>query len=347
MQVQNVSTMTDKKCGRCYRELSSSLLKTGPRCSRCKKSLHYECSSVSARTWTAYTEVEKEKWLCVDCRTQSLYPSSVRTPQPETTSTSKRGISSVISPESNNQSKQAHKRLNMGECTLEALEAMLDKKMADLETRIVQTVKRELATEITTLNAKVTQLETSNKQLKDEVKALKRTVASQSQQSRKDEVIVSGFPYVEAEKYKPMVTVQRILAAVKHPSVTMQDVSTGHYLKTGNTNTNIQPFVIKFARRCQKDAFLTHIKQMDPKPTAALFANGNPQTKFFVNNHLSPETSALLRAAKELKKPEHGGWSQVYTMNYLVYARKAYGGPRIQITSMEQLEELKGTSASS
>ena len=271
--------------------------------------LHFECSSIAAKSWSALTDKYKSVWKCQDCLKASA--KLVKISRKHSSSTE----------ELENIAKQ--RKMGPNE-TLSAdmLSEILDKKLKPLHEKfdaLEKTFFPHITGQLKTHDIKITHL---NKQ-----------VSELQQYTRKNAVIVNGIPKIQRNE-DPVALILTFASKVGF-ELSKRDIDATHRLPTKKHELKkCPPLIVKFVSRVLKTDFIVHCRKLKPK---ADIMGGSVESNIFINEHLTKETSLLLQdAKKQLKDLKH----RVTTRDCSVMAISEDSGKKIKITSHERLQEL-------
>ena len=166
--------------------------------------------------------------------------------------------------------------------------------------------------------------------LTQEVSKLKLENAELRQYSRKNSTLIQGLPRTEPRE-NPIDLAIRFAKEVGF-KLDKCDIDDAHRLPS---KSDKKPFLIKFISRVTKREFIIHCKQKRDLNVSIL--GGSPNTRIYVNDHLTPETSKLFQTARLRLKPL--GYV-VTTRNCIVTAKDPDINRFATIRSEEDIEEL-------
>lgn len=300
-------------CPRCTRKLSSDKITRLPVCSSCKKSFHFECSSIAAKTWNYYNTETKKTWKCIDCNQKVTRPKVTRpisaVSSTETSPTSNKGSSDL-----------KRTKLDVMNFNLEDIKAVCK----DAVKEEVQILRDDIVNFQVSLNMKVTEIERENAELKENVRALQ-------QYTRKNSVIISGIP--KPDKEDPAVTSVTFAKEVGF-NLQISDIDACHRLPS---KVSPPPLLIKFISRITKTNFIIHCRNKKPR---ASIMGGDANKSIYVNEHLTKFTADVLKYTKE--KLASKGFS-ITTRDCSVVAIQQGTKKKIKITTREQADQVEAS----
>ncbi|CAK1550168.1 unnamed protein product, partial [Leptosia nina] len=151
------------------------------------------------------------------------------------------------------------------------------------------------------LELKITKISTDCDSSREEVALLKHNHNLQDQFSRLNNVEILGVPSKSGENLHNIVS---DICAVTGFRLEPTDVDTVHRVRQFATHDGQAPrppaIVVRFTRRRRKDELLAAARARRTVTTADIKLAG-PQSKIFINEHLTPSNKLLLKRARELK----------------------------------------------
>lgn len=312
-------------CGRCSKPISPSKKTKLPQCSSCKVILHFNCSSIAAKSWRYLADQPINTWKCVDCENRSLRNIN-------NTDKNSRKHSNTVSPTSSpeqetNSAKRPKKA--MDEAALKAISDILDRKLEPLFARF-----DSLENKIGNFETKIFPSIIADVKTHDvKIEALQQQVAQLEQYTRRNSLVLSGIPMAKNYENNSMEVVLAFAEKVGFP-LTKKEIDATHRLYRNMKNEpQPLPLLVKFVSRATRTEFLIHCRKL--KPTAALMG-GPADTLIYVNEHLTRQTSELLRAAKVNLKPLQ---YKITTIDGIVIASLP-NGRKVKIMNKDKLQEL-------
>jgi len=161
---------------------------------------------------------------------------------------------------------------------------------------------------------------------------LKLEVNDLQQHTRKNNLIISGIPMTKGENVHALLN---DVARVLQIESSLPNVSAAHRLPSRVKGRGPPSIVVNFVSRATKTVWLNARKQRRMLSAAELSGNFHDQTIYF-NEHLTPETMAILNMARALKKD-----------NKLAFAWTDEGRVLVKITATDypkrirQLDDLR------
>lgn len=253
------------QCGVCDEQLNEAT--AWPLCSKCKSFYHYKCvpGTIYSPTWRGMTAGERQEWLCTYCKAVS--------PARAKRSLDVSGDSVTSDLESNNKCMKFDENSGI----LDEISKLLDRKLQPINQLLLQ-----FTAKIDDLTKEVTRLKVENADLR--------------QYTRKNSALIQGLPKTD-QRENPIELTLRFAKEVGYP-LNKNDIDDAHRLPGKNEN---RPFLIKFVSRITKRDFVIHCKKK--RELNASILGGSPNTRIYVNDHLTPETSGLFQSARLRLKP--------------------------------------------
>lgn len=187
------------------------------------------------------------------------------------------------------------------------------------------------------------ELKAAQKEIKDlkyENDNLYYEIKEIQQYSRRDNVIIFGIPEARSEKiYEVVNQISDSIGALN----LVNDVSVAHRLPSGSPG-KVRPIVIRFSKRCSRDAWLQCYKVESKKegdgPGIPLqrLPNHAGLGRFTAADHLTVATRDLLRKTRDIAKMK--GYKFVWTKDCNIFVRENESSPVSKINSVSDLERL-------
>ncbi|CAK1548292.1 unnamed protein product [Leptosia nina] len=269
-------------CTKCNESLTDSVS-----CAQCSGAYHYVCAGVSETSYKKMGPEKRAAWRCITCRA--------------VVSTDNTTNAEILRELKNLKSEFNSFKLDLDTVkrdTHDTVDAVRELTLSwtSLETRINLIEER-----MGELELKITKISTDCDSSREEVALLKHNHNLQDQFSRLNNVEILGVPSKSGENLHNIVS---DICAVTGFRLEPTDVDTVHRVRQFATHDGQAPrppaIVVRFTRRRRKDELLAAARARRTVTTADIKLAG-PQSKIFINEHLTPSNKLLLKRARELK----------------------------------------------
>lgn len=206
---------------------------------------------------------------------------------------------------------------------LDALESILQGKLATVVQQVLAIVKSKIATEPETivgnfkkdieelqgslayLNETVEELKSENEKLKTanlaltaRNVALEQKVSELEQYSRKNNVELKGVPCTQGED---CVAILQAVGSKIDCLVSRDDIDIAHRVPSGSNTKNL---IARFTSRAKKAEFVSKARKARLQ-TRDIGFQGTESKPIYVNDHLTQENKKIFSKALSLKKENH------------------------------------------
>ena len=198
----------------------------------------------------------------------------------------------------------------------------------------------DLVKEVKELHLENDNLRSSNTQLSEQVKRLEKSVLVSEgeveqlkQYIRRDMLEIHGVPITEDENTN--LIVQKVVE-LADPLMTFEqsEISISHRLPS--RQGQIPPIIVKFVRRDMRDKIYKMRRGLSSK--TALHLGYHLESRLFINESLTQQSRALLRAAKAFKRDHH--YKFVWTKYGKILLKKE-ATPSSEVLSFSSLKEFE------
>ncbi|XP_077974500.1 uncharacterized protein LOC144430439 [Styela clava] len=185
------------------------------------------------------------------------------------------------------------------------------------------------------LHRKVEELSASNKALKELISSLQKRFDKDfedlAQYVRRENLEFHGIPYSEDENTDELIIKIGKLLKI---NVERLDISISHRLPRRD-KSKIPPIIVRFTNRNKRNEFI------DRKRNISSIGNFGIQgmKSLFINENLTEFRNNLLYNARKSRKSNN--YERLWTTNGNIYMRKNKDAPRVPITKLSDIENLK------
>lgn len=307
------------KCKKCKVEIGQ--LKEALKCSDCSFFFHPQCAGFASDKKTC----TRKTWKCEDCATESL----------STSSKASDSLQSSVLDAIAALRKDITDRFDNTNANIENLRQEIGSVVKEIGALKQQYV--ELKTVSDTNATQLVELKDENNRLSAVVSALQREVADLQQQSRKNNVIISGIPYTPREDVSILLNSVASLLGV---SLDPGDISAAHRLPVPRGDDKRPPsIVVCFVSRAVKQSWLSARRQRKILSAKELHSTF-PDSPVYINDHLAPQTRELFNAARVLVRKKK--LEAVWTNDGRVLAKKTTNGSPFRVRDLGQVREMEG-----
>lgn len=300
-------------------------VKDSIKCSECPVVFHPECAGISGDKKIS----TRKAWKCDMCAIESASISSRKS------EVDQNAVLDAIS----SLRKDINYRLDKTNDNIEGLRSDITSAVKDIG--ILKTQYEDLKTSTDLTATKVNDLEDKNIQLTRKVTLLEQEVMDLQQQSRKNNLIITGVPVSQRENiFAILDTMARILDVPFGRDI----VSAAHRLPSTGDDKRPPLIVVCFVSRATKQDWMT-ARRTKRTLSAKELHSSFPDTPVFLNDHLTPHTRETFNAARKLVKEKK--LEAVWTSDGRVLAKKSAAGTPFRIREPRQLQHLAGKGASS
>ncbi|XP_013163289.1 PREDICTED: uncharacterized protein LOC106114571 [Papilio xuthus] len=320
------------KCGGCGKFLPT----TGTDiivCSKCDSQYHRECARLTR------TNKAPREWVCPACSSKKS-----RTPQTVTDASSSSAQSSPV---------------DTG--ILQAIESAVarqfekfDKKFAELSKDLaflreigervaaLSSLCDGLQTQIHSSKDQYLKLEVENRVLRSTVQDLSTRLTFVEQQSRQNNIEITGLPENKSEN---LITTVVQLKSIVSSSIKESDiVSVVRTRKTDKNSNRPRAVVVKLSSIKARDDLLASVTKFnrankDGKLSSQHLGYGGTVSPVFVAEHLSPANKILHAETRKFAREK--GFKFVWVRDGRILVRKHEGAPAKQIRNLDSLKVLQ------
>lgn len=218
--------------------------------------------------------------------------------------------------------------------TVDTLKAVLKAELEPVKLALSDLNKKfdEQALKIVTLEKNSLEQDKVIKSLNSEVLLLRKRVGDLEQYSRRSNVIIKGVPFTKNESALDIV--QKLAKKARLNSFTAKDIDNLHWLTLRDRSKVI---IVKFLSRMFKNEFVKAVKTLKPT-THSLGYTLVDNVNIYVNEHLTGETLAVLRASKDFARDNN--FKFCWAKDCVVRLRKADNSPVFTINSVVDLTKV-------
>lgn len=293
-------------------------------CKGCSGSLHFECSTVSMKTYNAMSKSKKDEWRCDSCRNGSKI--------------------SLLQ-------KSVEKLENKVDQLLKKQESVdkFDKKLDEIiksqefiSNQYDEAMKKliEVTEKLTNIGKFQQEQDRINKEKDKEIEELKLRLNAVEQEQRNREIILRQVPENRDEN------LSQIICKISNKinlEMNLEDIESAYRIKsrisTGKANNEvgfIQSIALKFRSRTKRDLFSSLLKKANVK-SADIMENGSNQ---YIRGYdmLTPYYRNLLFATKQ--RVIEKKWKFCWFGQNQVKCRKTEGSRVISILKESDLEKI-------
>lgn len=180
----------------------------------------------------------------------------------------------------------------------------------------------------------VSELEKENASLKEELKSVKQNVQDLQQQTRKNNILISGVPVTYREN---LLDILGDMARVFEVNFYHPDISAAHRLGGKKTDNKPPSIVVNFTSRLTKDMWLA-ARRYKGKLYAKDLNSAFPETPIYMNEHLTPETKTIFNAARNLMK--NNKLSAVWTSDCKIMAKESAELRPFRVRDLAHVESI-------
>lgn len=301
-------------------------------CSQCHLNFHYECADILESTWNRMGAKRRELWKCKDCNARkSSQSSQSKEPSIPKDLIAKLHEEFLIKMEETITLQFSKYEKNFGIQMAEFKNSMdfFSKKIDDYEVQVT-----ELISKVKSLEKSNSELKLENSNLKKEVDNYQLKVESLDQYNRNRNLQLEGIPESNNEQLDDVIL--KIADKIKEPIQFQLDIQAIHRVPTKRSK-GPKPIIVQFTNRLKRDSFLKKSKQCNM--LSSDFVPGVPNTRVFINEHLTPYNKNLLYQAKKLKGM---GFSFVWPSQGRIFVKKTPSDKKVYISSINDLNKLAG-----
>jgi hypothetical protein len=184
----------------------------------------------------------------------------------------------------------------------------------------------------------VLDLNQQNELMRCQIDMLKKEVADLQQQTRKNNIIITGVPVSTQEN---VYMILEKLANVLKVEFNRFDISTAHRLRQGPAQPGKNPvppsIVVSFVSRSVKSDWLIarkHKRTLSAREINRIF----PDQPVYLNDHLATHTREVFNAARALVKTQQ--LVSVWTNDGRIMARKSTTGKPFRIHDLDDIRKI-------
>jgi len=270
-------------------------------CTKCEKEYHFHCSNIRAAQWKNYTEDQKSRHVCVNCRqpTQRME---------ELIDALRKDLIAEFNKstaETNKKIEELQNSMQFINCKFEENKKVTDKiivEMADSKRQIVQ-------------------LEAENSTLKSTLCNVQRDIVELQQRTRIQNIEIKGFPETENEDLMAVLfSLAQFLKVPFEPDC----INVVH--RTQAAEGRIRPIVVNFFSRELKKLWVDRarkLRSINARDINRRLAN----SKIYINEHLCPANKRLLGRANAARRALPAGslFKYIWSHEGKIFCKKEVG----------------------
>lgn len=313
------------KCKKCKVDISQP--KEVLKCSDCTLFFHPQCAGFSSDKKIS----TRKTWKCEECVTES---SSTSSKASELHQSSVLEAIAALRQDINDRLDKTNDRFDNTNANIEKLRQEISSAVKEVGALKLQ--YGELKSALDTNTSGINTMKEENYRLKVAVGALQREVADLQQQSRKNNIIISGVPVSPRENIRMILnSIARVLDVQFE---TGRDISAAHRLPTPRGDDKRPPsIVVCFVSRTIKQDWLAASRQRRNLSARDLH-DTFPDLPVYLNDHLSPQSREVFNAARKLVREKK--LEAVWTSDGRVLAKKTSTGSPFRLRDLQQVQEL-------
>lgn len=248
--------------------------------------------------------------------------------------------------------------LIMSVITAEALEAILDKKLAPLNQKIedvnlsmslINEKYEHMLKKFSTFDEERKELTNVNQALKMELQATTKKLQDLSaahndleQYVRRECVEIRGIPLPSSQSKEDTNEIVLKVANLMDVDIEDRDISISHRLRNSESykgkGNKCPPIIVKFVRRITKDKFYKARRKLNDLSTKDL---GYPiAQRIFIAESLTQKNKELFKEAYQVRKDKQ--FKYIWTSSGKIFFRRNDTSPVLPIMGMNDLVKIKG-----
>lgn len=314
-----------EKCGKCDIELVSK--EVIAKCLVCKQSFHPACSSAGS---ASFSKSRAKTWKCDGCVSECGSNVSVKSNEGNEDKESILEAIRQVKIDINKNIDVMNKSVE-GKFTevISSVKALTD------EMKIVQVSVSSLEAAQSKLEERCDRLQHENGELQEEVMELRLHLHDSEQHQRAANIEIVGLPVTENEN---IYTCLQYVAQAIGVSYDRNDVSIAHRLRLYSTKKHAHPpIIVQFISRSVRGEWLAAARSKKGL-NAKEVSPDLPESKVYVNEHLTANNKMLLGRARRLQRENKLHFAGYF--NGKVMIKPSATGDSIQVTTLYQLDKF-------
>lgn len=294
-------------------------------CVDCKGSFHFGCLRVELlESYKKLTVKRKAGWKCDSCSQETASNASKSDQEPGSVIDCIQGMHRELKvqiSEINGNVQEIKSEIVAVNSTVSAMQTSLSFLIAENSDR----------------KAEMVEVQQKNIELQGEVDSLWLRVHDSEQYSRRDNVEISGIPYVKGENVYELL---EKLAEAMDFNFNSNYVSIAHRLKGRKDDQRPPLIVARFISRECRGAWMRAAWDHRRSLTAKCLRDAWPDTPLYVNDHLTPYYKSLFYEARKLVKDEKIASAWTWDSKVFVRVTADRKSPPIQLKSPVDLKSI-------
>ncbi|XP_055836566.1 uncharacterized protein LOC129905181 [Episyrphus balteatus] len=318
-------------------------------CSTCNNKLHFECTTVSEKSWRTMGKTKKDLWRCQLCRNNSIDPQGISATKGNTLTVSQQNTpnSPEIVPQNpyiNNTTVLEEIRLlrdQMKEIT--ASNDFLGTKFDEINVNIKK--NNNLIEDFT---KEINELKESNKKKDEIIENMQSQINNMEQQMIRNNVDIKNIPPTANEN---LIEIVKGIGKTINCEIKDNDLTDIYRTKPRNPENSV--IIASFSSNIRKTHFVKQARATRPIKLNAVMQNVNKELSsgsaasssfdntVYINNQLTRQNKHILWLTKE--KAKQVNWRFVWESAGKILARKNESTQPIIISTANDVNKLTST----